>query len=238
MRYRTVTILAVAVFTASTVLFCDKLTGLLDAGTCASGNQPFVVARECPAGTETDGLLLGASVIGLLAAIGILAFRGLRPQRSRLPGFGAMVLGGWAIFFTVSGAVSLIHSFTSEVIGPDGETGGIVVGATFLVMGLPVLALVLAALVSRLRGRDERPAYETATAGLAGKAVARVIGSSLKGSGQRTGAGPASGFRSADDAGSTDATLGRLERLQRLRESGALTDAEFESEKARVLGER
>jgi hypothetical protein len=31
--------------------------------------------------------------------------------------------------------------------------------------------------------------------------------------------------------------LARLERLQRLRDSGALTDAEFEREKAKVLAE-
>jgi hypothetical protein len=36
-------------------------------------------------------------------------------------------------------------------------------------------------------------------------------------------------------AGGTD-TVAQLERLARLRDSGALTDAEFEREKARILG--
>lgn len=36
---------------------------------------------------------------------------------------------------------------------------------------------------------------------------------------------------------STSGQITKLERLQKLRESGALTDAEFEREKAKVLAE-
>ncbi len=35
----------------------------------------------------------------------------------------------------------------------------------------------------------------------------------------------------------TSGQIAQLERLQRLRESGALTDSEFEREKAKVLAE-
>jgi hypothetical protein len=38
-------------------------------------------------------------------------------------------------------------------------------------------------------------------------------------------------------AGGTSGQIAKLERLQRLRESGALSDAEFEREKAKVLSE-
>jgi hypothetical protein len=38
-------------------------------------------------------------------------------------------------------------------------------------------------------------------------------------------------------AGGTSGQIAKLERLQKLRESGALTDAEFEREKAKVLAE-
>lgn len=228
MRYWTVTILALAVFASCTALFSDKLTGLLDAGTCASGNQPFVVARECPEGTETDGFLLGASVLGLLVAAAILPLRGPRPGGGTVVGLGASMLWGWALFFTVTGAISLVHSLTSEVIGPDGKTGGIIVGVTFLLMGLPVLAFVFAGLVARLRGRDERQLGSFSSSGLADRAVTRLIGSH----------GPArasSGFRSEAEAPSTEATLQQLERLQRLRDSGALSEAEFAEQKRRIL---
>ena len=38
-------------------------------------------------------------------------------------------------------------------------------------------------------------------------------------------------------AGGTSGQIAKLERLQKLRESGALTDVEFEREKAKVLSE-
>jgi hypothetical protein len=44
--------------------------------------------------------------------------------------------------------------------------------------------------------------------------------------------GPGSG-----GGGGTSGQIAKLERLQKLRESGALTDAEFEREKAKVLAE-
>lgn len=231
MRYWTVTLIAIAAFAACTVLFCEKLTTLLDVGTCASGNQPFVVARECPEGTETDGLLLGASIVGILLSGVILVLRGPRPRGSGSTGLAGMALAGWAVFFTVTGAVSLIHSLTSDVIGPDGKTGGIVVAATFLLMGLPVLAFVLAGLLSRLRGRDgrdEQPTLPFSSSPLASRVATGVLGSV-----KRSPEG--SGF--ASSAASTDSRLEQLERLQRLREAGALTAAEFEAQKARILSD-
>jgi hypothetical protein len=41
------------------VLFDVKLAKLLEVGTCASGNQPFVVANQCPEGIESPILLVG-----------------------------------------------------------------------------------------------------------------------------------------------------------------------------------
>lgn len=235
MRYWTVTLIAVAAFAACTYLFCEKLTLLLDVGTCASGNQPFVVARECPEGTEGDGLLLGGSVVGILLAGILLVFRGPRPEGSRAMGIGWMALAGWALFFTITGIVSLVHSLTSDLIGPDGKTGGLVVAVTFLLMGLPVLLFVVAGLTARVRGRDETPAFPYSSSRIANRAATSLFGSMKP-------AQPADSSRfataSASPASSTDEQLEQLERLQRLRESGALTESEFETQKARVLGGR
>lgn len=219
MRYWTVTLIAVAAFAACTYLFCEKLTMLLDVGTCASGNQPFVVARECPEGTEGDGLLLGASVVGILLAGALLIFRGRPPEGSRSMGIGWMALAGWALFFTITGTVSLVHSLTSDLIGPDGKTGGLIVAITFLIMGLPVLLFVAGGLIARMRGRDETPAFPYSSSRIANRAATSLFGS----------------MKSAPAPDSAGSRLERLERLQRLRESGVLTEAEFEIEKARVL---
>lgn len=48
----------------------------------------------------------------------------------------------------------------------------------------------------------------------------------------------ASFFKTRSRAGVADDRLTRLERLDRLRTSGTLTDEEFEHEKQRVLGGR
>jgi len=42
---------------------------------------------------------------------------------------------------------------------------------------------------------------------------------------------------SVASAGGTAGQITKLERLQKLRESGALTDAEFDREKAKILSE-
>lgn len=242
MRYRVLSLAAVLVFAGSTYLFCTKLTGMLDTGTCASGG-PYEISRPCPEGTGTDVLLLMASVLGLFVATGLAGLRGQRPGGGGF-GFGSMVLTGWALFFTVSGAVSLVHALTSEVIGDDGKLGGVIVGATFLLLGVPVL-LFLPWMIINGRKRasgvgSPETVYAGAEPGGQGWMSALRAGSKLFGdvSTQMTSAGSvgSTGSSSFGSSGDSDSdTLGRLERLQRLRQSGALTEAEFAAEKARIL---
>ena len=251
MRYRIFTLLAVLVFAGSLYLFCTKLTGLLDTGTCASGG-PYEVSRPCPEGTETDALLLMASAVGLFAAIGLLGLRGRRPGGGGL-GFGSMVMIGWALFFTITGEVSLVHSLTSDVIGDDGKLGGIIVGATFLLMGVPVLFFIPWMLVNSRRTAGGIQSPETVYAGgepggegwlstlRTGSKLMKDLSTQLNSSGSvgssdsvgSTGSS-SYGFESSSSAG--DDSIAKLERLQRLRESGALSQTEFETEKARILG--
>jgi hypothetical protein len=195
-RYWVRSVLGAGLFLACVVVFNMKLVELLNTGTCASGNTPYVIAKECPEGTGTDVLLLVGSIFGLFISAGIFITRGDRPGH-RPSGF-AWPLLAWGIFFAGTGAVALIHSLTAAEIPPDAELGGIIVGATFLVMGVPALVFLATGVGSGHRTRETR----------------RVA--------------PSVSGMPAD-------TIGKLERLQQLREQGALTQAEFEAQKARVL---
>ena len=211
MRYWSRTLIGAGLFIGSLILFNVKLTELLDTGTCASGNQPFEIARPCPEGTGTDILLLTASIFGALISGGILLLRGAPPSGRRPRSSTGLML--WAVGVTGTGAVVLVHSLTSDVIGPDGELGGIIVGATFLLMGLPVLFFLVSGM---LGGRPPRRRADPLAAA-------------------RTFAESAGGTVSAEPSGAGD-RISELERLDRLRRSGALSQSEFEREKARILG--
>ena len=220
-RYWSRSILGSGLFLACVVLFNVKLIALLNVGTCASGNQPFEISRPCPEGTELDALLLVAAVFGLFVSGGVFLTRGDRPGRR--PSRFAWSLLAWGIFFGGTGAVVLFHSLTSDVVGPDAELGGIIVGATFLVMGVPALVFLATGIGSGNRTTETRefaPAAEPVSA-----PEPRHVPSTPAAPAQEQGA-----ERFTDD------TISKLERLQRLREAGALTPAEFEREKARVLG--
>jgi putative oligomerization/nucleic acid binding protein len=228
-------ILGVGLFVGGVILFNVKLLALLETGTCASGNTPYQIAKPCPSGTGTDIMLLMASLLG--AGVGALLFanRGTSPRAGSRPLDlqGDFTYGpvAWGLFFTSTGATSLVASLTDEAIknSSGAQLGGIIVGATFLVMGLPALVLSVKWLAGTLHGRDRRSAPTISPPP-----------ASIGGAWTRLGATPrmSSGVRwtSSGAAGAGD-QINRLERLQRLRESGALTDSEFEREKARILSE-
>src|SRR3954467_10971783 len=163
-----------AMFLGGIALFNVKLVSLLQTGTCASGNTPYQISQPCPSGTGTDILLVRAGIFGGLIGAGIFAFRGDPPWDRDRPlnsasdfSFG---LFAWGLFFTATGATSLIVSLTDEAVksSSGGQLGGLIVGGTFLVMGLPVPLLSLGRLVGGLGKRDERPATATAGAGMGG----------------------------------------------------------------------
>jgi hypothetical protein len=221
-----------ALFLGSIILFNVKLIELLETGTCASGNTPYEIARPCPEGTGTDMLLLTGSIFGGLIGAAVFAFRGDPPWGRRRRSFGGMFgLGAfaWGLFFTATGATALYTSLTNDTIGEDGELGGMIVGVTFLVMGVPVLLISLWSLAKgMLGGRDERPVAE---AGPGAGPVGGIMGRMQSGL-QNARSAPAGSSKGGGD------TIGRIERLQKLRESGAINDAEFEREKAKILAEQ
>jgi hypothetical protein len=110
--------IGVGLFVASVLVFNLKLVALLNTGTCASGNQPYVIARECPDGTGTDVLLLVLSIFGLFISAGFFIARGDPPNGRRPTGF-PWILAWWGIFFGVTGAVALTHALTSDTAPPS-----------------------------------------------------------------------------------------------------------------------
>jgi hypothetical protein len=244
--------LGLALFFGSIVLFNVKLQELLDTGTCASGNVPFEIQQgyECPPGTGTDILLLSASVITGLIGAAIFAFRGDPPWGRRRRSVGMFGLGtlAWGIFFAGTGAALILGqpygesvNEAGEVVGrPDSQLGSTITGITFLVMGLPALLLGIWSGIKGLGRRDERPSAAAASAGAGG--AGGVLGrmragldqaQAAQGIGARMQWGSAGGGRkSPGDA------IGKIERLQKLKESGAINDSEFQREKAKILAEQ
>jgi hypothetical protein len=108
------------------------------------------------------------------------------------------------------------------------------VGITFLIMGVSALLFALWSLATSLADLDESPAAAapstTADGGLSGFSA----GSSadfLRGPEGMTWIGPP-GSKPGASGGDT---VSKLERLHQLRLSGALTEREFEREKAKLL---
>ena len=220
-----------ALFFGGIVLFNVKLLQLLDVGTCASGNVPYDIAPgyECPEGTGTDILLLTGSIFMGLIGGALFAFRGDPPwgrrERSVFSFFGYGTLA-WGLFFAGTGATMLIAALTDDSLGADSDLGATIVGITFLVMGVPALLLGIWGVIKGFTGRGDRPATAGAPAsGLLGQ-LGRVGSTTPTGGAAPTGTAKSSG-----------SSIDKLERLQKLKESGALSQAEFEREKARILAE-
>ncbi len=232
------TFLGAALFLASVVAFNYALIQLLEVGTCASGNTPYEIARPCPSGVGADiGLLVGSIFAGLLGAA-IFAFRGERPgHKSSLRNTFSWGAFAWGLFFAGTGAASLYASLTDSQIDASagGKLGGIIVGITFLVMGIPA---IIFALWGFFGGRGEGSSKSSSPSGPAPTAEGGLLDSLRSSAGSAAGTASA-GWRRVTPSrggGGGDA-LDKIDRLNRLRRSGALTEAEFEKEKAKLLAE-
>jgi hypothetical protein len=141
---RPITLLISAVLLAALGAMAYGLVELLQTGTCASGG-PYVSRRECPDGTGTAALLVGAGgTVYCLAAIAA-AFR-------------SFAVGGFwfGLLFVALGATFLWAQLTDRV---DPSGGGVAwfLGGLFLAMGLgPLIAGAYYAV--KERGDDDEPA--------------------------------------------------------------------------------
>jgi hypothetical protein len=244
MGYYLKTIIGAALFLACVALFNIALLELLKTGTCASGG-PYVVAQPCPDGTGKWAGAITGSIPGGLIAAAIFAFRGDRPGgsgESLANGFFGWGTFAWGLFFAASGTVALIGSLTGD-LPEDGKLGGLIVAGTFLFMGLPVFLFSLKGILGNLfSGRRGGKGGQPMSMGEQANAAAAAAAGSGAPAGEWTQAATvapvAQAAQAAQAAETRDqlAELEQLERLDRLRKSGALSQAEFDREKAKILG--
>ena len=220
MRYFLRTVFGLGLMLLGATLIAYALYQLLQIGTCASGG-PYVSARECPTGTERLAIVFFPAIIGLMAGAVIYGGRGTPPGSEG----GGLRVNAWILLWVL---IFLPLSFAAfwGVWGPDanpgpgGKEGGLIVAFLFAVMGLGALPFLFP--------RVTTPAEKQA-------AMERILGrvTPARWTGPLSASAPSSPAKPARGGGDV---VTKLERANRLRAEGALTEAEFERLKAEILG--
>ena len=231
MRYFLCTLLGLALMVASIVAIGYAVYQLLQIGTCASGG-PYQVARECPGGTERLGLAIPVAVMTLLIGVAVYGLRGRAPgsDRDPRPGQGIVIL--WAGIFLGIAFASFWGVWGPDANpGPGGKLGGLIVGFLFVPMGIG------GALMFWHLGPSTGGGLKSAGMGI-GDIWKLTRATSSGDLGRIMEASGASVTTSASGAGAPAAggdAVSEIERADRLRREGAITDAEFERIKKQAL---
>ncbi len=228
MKYFLKTVIGLGLLVASLVAISYGVYQLLQIGTCASGG-PYEIARECPSGTERLGLVIpGALIVTLIGGV-IYGTRGVAP------GATSSADGGYAFAFWWAGLfLGIAFACFWGVWGPDanpgpgGTLGGLIVGFTFVPLG------VLGAIPMLSAAKAARAAKEATGVG-AGDAIKLAREARKTDFPDLVGKIQERSPATPPATGDTGAVVAELERLQKLREQGAIDDAEFERLKARVM---
>ena len=218
MRYWLATLVGLALAAVAIAAAAWGLYGLVRTGTCASGGA-YQVVQPCPEGTGLRAGALVGGIFGTLLAIFIYALRG----RSGNPNRGAAGLMAYGLMMFALSAASLVAAFgPASSDRADSKTGAAIVAFVLLPLGLP-------GLIGGLRKRG--PSMMSRISSFPGASMSTVAQTP---SVMRTPSPPPaptpSGNRTTD-------SLARLEQLQALRASGAITEAEFAAKKAEILRE-
>jgi hypothetical protein len=205
-RYASRTFIGFVLISFGWVVIAYALYQLLQTGTCASGG-PYVSARQCPAGTERLILMIPTGIFAILIGAGFYSGRGKAPGSDRPPNQGLLILWVWTgIFWSI--AIGCFLAIWGPDANPpaDAKLGGLIVGFIFVPMGAGGL------LALNLRGRKERGA--AAALGVPG--TQRILKAAVK------------------RMPATD-PVAKLERLEKLREQGTVTEDEFAKLKQQIL---
>ncbi len=208
MRYVIRTLVGMALFAFCWVVIAYAINQLLQVGTCASGG-PYVSARECPDGIERLMFSIFGAIIGLFVAIAIYAGRGAPPGSERKPQNSLVIVWFWTgLFWSIAvGSFWAVWGPGADP-GPGGTQGGLIVGFMGLIMGAGGLLAV--GFGRRVSKGDSNQKVRPV--------VSRMVGTATR-------------FSGAADP------VDRLDTLERLRRQGTLTDAEFETLKAKIVSE-
>lgn len=244
------TVIGLALIAVSALAICWAIYNLVRIGSCASGG-PYVIAQPCPPGTGIKVLALVGGIFGLLIGAAISPLRG-----------SAGV--AWGLGFTLIGVGALVAAVgpAHPPGGPGLTIFGWVFGGFMILMG--VLGLIGGLMLSRgvqvARQKMVEVASPAGVSVVSGSPVVTVeggtltaeqaerVGDSLRSMGmgdlagfvedavEAQGKGTASPGAGAPAGGSADDLTDELAKLADLHASGALTDAEFQRAKQRLLG--
>jgi Short C-terminal domain len=240
-RYFVRTVIGFALFVAGLVAISYAVYQLLQVGTCASGG-PYQVARECPDGIERLMLGIPGGLFAILIGGGIYSTRGRAPGSDRDPDVGRIAAIGWAgLFLGIAFACFWGVWGPDANPGPGAKTGGLIVGFTFVPMGLlgaiPMLsagkAMGAAKQATGIGIGDALKMARQMGGGDMSELVRRLQEQAAQGGTVAVGAGGKPGESVVTGGGDV---VTKLERLQALRSSGAIDAAEFERLKAQVMG--
>jgi hypothetical protein len=219
-RFYVCSVIGLVLFFFAFACFEYSIYHFLQIGTCSStGYNRYGPTQFCPSGTGVYFAgVFGGVVLGLIS-VGIYAARGRPPDAGedysgpRVP-FGIVA---WSLLFAGTAAVSIYAIAGPDAHpGPGAKLGGLIVAGVFLPMGVLPLLFFL----RRRSGRSQ---------------TLSPISMPL--------AAPAAAPRPAPPPWPSvplrpkpkQDGLGQLEKLKKLRDEGALSDAEFAAAKARVL---
>ena len=213
-RYWSLSLLGMLVSLASLLLITWALYHLVRTGTCASGG-PYVSARPCPEGTGAKILGLTGAIFALLIGGGLYAARGSRGHGATL-GMGIVL---WSLLFISLAAATFVAAFgPANNDDPGARTAAIVLAIVFLPMGiLPLIGAV---------GFGFGRARLKSKVSVGVSKYPKPAPPQFDFSPPPTAPGPEAGDVAA-----------RLRKLDELRNSGLLTDDEFQAKKAEILRE-
>lgn len=233
MRFYVCSVIGLALFFFAFACFEYSIYHFLQIGTCSStGYNRYGPTQVCPSGTGVYFAgVFGGVILGLIS-LGIYAARGRPPDAGddysgpRVP-FGIVA---WSLLFAGTAAVAIYAT-----VGPDAhpgsgaKLGGLIVAGVFLPMGILPLLFFL-----RRRGSSGGTSVTSmpvaAPAGLPGSVPPmppRPAPPPMPAVPPRPAARP----KPEQDG------LEQLEKLKRLRDEGALSDAEFAAAKAKILAD-
>jgi hypothetical protein len=242
-RYILQTVIGLTLLVGAIVAISYGVYQLLQVGTCASGG-PYEIARECPEGTEWLGLAIPIGIFVMLGAAALYATAGPPPGSDKSTGQGGLaILILWSGLFLGIGFACFWGVWGPNANpGPGGELGGLIVGFLFIPMGLLGAIPMWSVAKSASATKEATGIGVGDTLKMARKARKTDYGDLVKQMQEQAAAQGAGSMRVADEPPAGEAVVAsggdvvsKLERLQALRESGAIDDAEFERLKAQVM---